>query len=236
MRIGETLKKAAGLFVELPEDSTDDPLMSEFSTPARTQPAEEAATAPAPRTTTKTVEQIVRESPGPNLDEIHVPTTTPTQVIRDDGTIDFGAIYSMAQLAPSPFTAEQVLDLMATMPADLPIETKRQAVKMTLGAMTKTVGVSPETVVADASRKLAALAAYAEGFTRQADEYVAKSEAEIKNLELEIEKRKMAIEEAKQRQAKMTSACHAESDRLDDILEFFSLDVPPSKYAATGGG
>jgi hypothetical protein len=224
MRIGDTLKKAAGLFVELPEGETEFEPRRPMTEPS---PATES---PAPRT--RTVEQIVRESPGPNLDEIKIPATpTPQQVLRDDGTVDFAAIYGMAQLAPSPFTAEQVIDLMATMPGDLPIETKRQAVRMTLGAMSKTVGVSPETVIADASRKLAALASYSDGFAKQANEYVTKSEAEIKNLEMEIEKRKMAIDEAKSRQAKVAAACVAESDRLDDVLEFFSLDVPPSKYA-----
>ena len=33
----------------------------------------------------------------------------------------------------------------------------------------------------------------------------------------------------------MADLCHHEADRLDEVLEFFSLDIPPSKYAAPGG-
>jgi len=229
MRIGETLKKAAGLFVELPEDDPDAAFNAAMRAPLKGVP--DPAPVETPRPVTKTVEQIVRESPGPNLDEIKVPVTTPQQVVEPDGKVDFKAIYQMASLTPSAFSAEQVLDIMASMPADLPLETKRATIKITLNAMTQTLGVSPETIVADASRKLAALAAYAESHAKQAGEFVAKTDVEIANLEAEIEKRKKAIEEAKAQQTIVAQACTAESDRLDDVLEFFSLDVAPSKYA-----
>ena len=44
-----------------------------------------------------------------------------------------------------------------------------------------------------------------------------------------------AIALAAARGEKVTIACEQESDRLDDVLEFFSLDVAPSKYAPPGG-
>lgn len=223
MRIGDTLKKAAGLFVEIPpeEAGMTDMTLSE-PLPAET---------PAP-TQRKTVEEIVRESEGPNLDEIKVQANASVQPVTSDGTVDFASIYRMANVPTALFTAEQVLDLVAGLPKELPLETKRQTVKVTLGAMAKTMGVTPETIVADASRKLAALAAYSESFTHQASEYVSKSEAEISNLQRQIEERHRLIAEAKTRQQAVVDGCHKESDRLDDVLEFFSLDVPPSKYAS----
>lgn len=233
MRISETLRKAAGLFVELPPESESaappaGAAMSdeEFLKMMKSVPSAGAAKP-------KTVEQIVREQPGPNLDEIKVPEPAKAQVqpLRPDGTVDCNAIYGMANVTGSPFTAEQLLDLLATLPPELPLEARRQTVKITLQAMSKTVAVSPEVIVADASRKLAALASYAEGYSKQAADFVSKSEADIKTLEEQIEAKKGAIADAQKKREQMVTACTAESDRLDDVLEFFSMDVAPSKYA-----
>jgi hypothetical protein len=134
-------------------------------------------------------------------------------------------------VADGPFTAEQLIELLATLPPELPLEARRQTVKITIQAMARTVNVTPEIIVADASRKLAALAAYEDSYGKQADDYVSKSEAEIKALEAQIATKRASIEDAKQKHDLMNKACVDESDRLDDVLEFFSLDVPPSKYA-----
>lgn len=221
--IQNTLKKAAGLFVEFEEQPKPE-AWNVMNAPAPT-PAEP-----------KTVEQIVQEQPGPNLDQIKVEAqpaaVAPAQpVLRPDGSVNFDAIYQLAKLPVVPFTAEQILELFATLPSDLPLESKRGAIRVTLGAMAKSMGVSTEQIVTDASRKLAALAAYNDSFEKQANEFVSKAELDILGLEQQIEDRRRAITEAKTKQLTMNQSCTAEADRLDDVLEFFSLDVPPSKHA-----
>ncbi|MGV3617787.1 MAG: hypothetical protein ACO1SV_20875 [Fimbriimonas sp.] len=236
MRIGDTLRRAKGLFIESDEPEESTSLLDEIARTPAPEPTEppvpKPAPAPAPR---RTVEDIVREQPGPNLDEIKVASPTPVApaqpVIGPDGKVNFNAIYGLAKLPAAAFTAEQVLELLASLPAELPISAKRVTLKVTLEAMSKSMGVNSETVVADASRKLAALAAYSESYSEQAKVYMTKAEAEIANLEAEISRRKQGIEDARARQAQVQQSCVAESDRLDDVLEFFSLDVPPSKYA-----
>jgi hypothetical protein len=121
--------------------------------------------------------------------------------------------------------------MLNSLPAELPLETKRQTVKVTLNAMGKTIGANPETIVADASRKLAALTSYLDNLTKQTTDFAATAELEIAALQAQIAEKRTAIEAAQQKQAQMRQACDAESHRLDDVLEFFSLDVPPSKYA-----
>ncbi|MBC8065447.1 MAG: hypothetical protein H7Y17_11485 [Chlorobia bacterium] len=233
--IRDTLKKAAGLFVEFEEDPNA-PVPE-----AKPTEAWNVMTADSPepaRPKPKTVEQIVREQPGPNLDEIKVPQTAATAppipaepVMRSDGSINYESIYKLANLPAVAFTAEQILELFASLPADLPLESKRATIRVTLGAMAKSLGVTTEQIVADASRKLAALAAYNESFSKQADDYTAKGEIEIITLEQQIAEKKQAIQDAKAKQTSMREACTTEGDRLDDVLEFFTLDVPPSKLA-----
>lgn len=217
MPLSDALKKAYGLFVEV-----------EAETPTAGGPSVEMA--PAPKVT-KTVEQIVREQPGPNLDEIKVPATPAPAIERADGSIDYAGIYTLAALPDAPFSAEKALEILSSLPAELPLEAKRATMKVTLSALGATLGVTPETVVADASRKLTALSAYAASYTDQAKSYIAKAEEEITRLEGEIARRKENIETAKGRQVRMVEACGQEADRLDDVLEFFSLDTGPSKLA-----
>lgn len=224
MPLSDNLKKVAGLFVKFQDDEPVMPAGKALSD----DEFKKLMNAPAP---TKTVEQIVKESPGPNLDEIKVPVDAPVQPLRADGTVEYRAIYDMAHVQDAPFTAEQLLDLLATLPAELPLEARRQTVKITIQAMAKTVPVTPEIIVADASRKLAALAAYEDSFNKQADDFVAKSEAEITSLEAQIQAKRNAIEDAKVKREAMDKACTAEADRLDDVVEFFSLDIAPSKFA-----
>ena len=47
-----------------------------------------------------------------------------------------------------------------------------------------------------------------------------------------MEAKRQAIQSARQKLAQSKQKCEVEAERLDDVLEFFSLDVAPSKYAA----
>ena len=229
MDIREQFRKAAGLFVELPPEGRSDvpALSSETTAP---DPAPEPAAAPPSRT----VEQLVRDAQGPNLDEIRVSPDVAAPSVSPGGKTDFAAIYEHAGLPIAPFTAEQMLDMLNSLPPELPLSTRRQTVKVTLGAMGKSLGATADTIVADASRKMAALAAYSDSLTKQTAETVTAAQAEIAALEARIETQRQAITAAQQKQSDAARLCSAESDRLDDVLEFFSLDVPPSIHSGTG--
>ncbi len=232
MPIRDTLRKAASLFVEMPPAEKAPAAIATMSDAEFLASLPKTAAASPPNA--KTVEQIVRESPGPNLDEIkpqvqEQPANVP--VLLENGTLSYSAIYQMAKLPNEPFTAENVIELLAQLPAELPIQAKRATLKITLEAMSKTSGASTEKVIADASRKLAALASYAESYQAQADKFVGLASTEIQKLEEQISERKRSIEEAKTKAQQVASGCKAEADRLDDVLEFFTMDVAPSKFA-----
>ena len=232
MSLRDALRKAAGLLVELPPEEAQPAPAGEpnadldkiFDSFAQAQGAIEGST--------KTVEQIVKESDGPNLGEITVPASEIGAALTDAGDVDFAAIYAQTGLPSVPFSAEQMLDMLSSLPSELPLETKRQTVNVTLGTMGKTLGLTSEAVVADASRKLSALGAFVETLNRQTADMVSETEAEIQALQAQIEEKKRAIQSAKLKQTRVAQSCDAESQRLDDVLEFFSLDVPPSRYAS----
>ena len=222
MDIAEKLRKAAGLFVDIPA--------GQAMGHAEKAPLEDDREMAAPQT--RTVEQIVREAAGPNLEDIQVPQPTAPPVVTTDGKTDFAAIYAQAGLPAVPFSAEQMRDMLNSLPAELPLPMRRQTMKVTLDAMGKSIGATSDGIVADASRKMAALAAYAKSLSEQTKAQVSESEQEIGNLQAQIEEKRRLVAQS---QAKLTEAvqlCNTESDHLDDVLEFFSLDVPPSKHSA----
>ncbi len=238
MSLRHTLRKAAELLVELPPEEPEPTRQSSAS--ASTADAAGAAAdkiwadlerQAKPAGPTKTVEQIVQESPGPNLDQVRVSADPAPQVVSPDGSVNFQAIYQSANLPATPFTAEQVLEMMAALPADVPLETRRQMIKVSIGAMGKAIGATAENIVADASRKLAALAAHTDNLTHLTDQYCSSAESKIAELQAEIENTRKSMETARAKQQREVDACTAESHSLDDVLEFFSLDVPPSRHA-----
>lgn len=231
MGLRETVRKAAGLIFELPPEGHSGTATPSMGTTSSSELEELLSDLEGKKPPVRTAEQIVQESPGPNLDQITTAPLREAVPASADGELDFAAIYRSAAIAPAGFSAEQMLEMLGSLPAELPLETKRQTVRVTLGSLGKTVGATPETIVADASRKLAALHAYVEAYTQKTGESVAAAEREIASLQAQIEERKKAIQDSKLQMTRVSQGCDAESDRLDDVLEFFSLDVHPSKYA-----
>lgn len=221
MSLKNALHRAANLFVELPDQPApvfDPAAFDSVQTPAPTQP--------------RTVEDVVKQAPGPNLDQIQTPPeTAKAPPFNSDGVPDFKAIYERSGVPAVPFGADEALQVINSLPAETPMEAKRKLVGATLSAMGKAMGVTTDSVVADASRKIAALNSFTEQLTAQTNQYQALIEQKVADLKKQIADCEAQHEEASQKLTKVVSACEAEGARIDDVLEFFTLDSPPSKHA-----
>lgn len=256
MSLSNMMRKAAGLLVEMPPESAETfdhraaaPLgegdLPDLDLPAEARLSSSLASSlsasPASSRTgamqPKSIEQIVREAKGPNLDEVKVDATQLAESIAAPGgilsgdTLDFAAIYRAAKLVETAFGAEQMLETLGSLPAELPLETRRATVRAMLSTLGKSTGATPESVVADASRKLAALESFENFMAKKTADSVAQSEREIGELEKQIDAKRQLIQKAKGELLKVSKGCEIESGKLDDVLEFFSLDVGASKYA-----
>jgi predicted outer membrane protein len=223
------------MFVELPEEqpdytsfkSTIDP--GPISTP---RPNPNPTPNPAPvQTQTMSVRQIVEKTEGPNLDEISLTDEQAREGLAPGGIPNFDKVYANASLPKSSFGAEQALDVINSLPADLPIDVKRSTVHATLNSMGKAMGVDTDSVVADASRKMAALGAFEDSLNLQSKKFVDTMSIEISGHEAKIAELKAKIEESNKSLQNALSLCAAENDKLDDVLEFFTLDIGASKNA-----
>lgn len=235
MNLFNTLRKAGSLLVELPPEENPINSLHAEDVSGDDIPLPENARLSydmnVPKSGARTVADIARETDGPNLDQVQVDGAALPSTSADK-PLDFPAIYRAAKLPETGFGAEQMLETLASLPAELPLETKRMTVRAMLGTLGKTTGATPETLVADASRKLAALNSFTGFMDKKTGETVAQNETEIAQLQAQIEEKRSAILNAKTEIARVHQACELESDRLDDVLEFFSLDQGASKYAS----
>lgn len=147
-------------------------------------------------------------------------------------TVDFAAIYRSARLAEDTFGAEQIGETLRSLPQGLPLETRRDAVGALISALGKETGATLESVVADASRKKAALESFSSFIAEKTTELISQSEQEIDELEQQLRLKRQVIARANHGLLKISGSCQAESDRLDDIVRFFNLDAHLSKIAA----
>lgn len=142
-----------------------------------------------------------------------------------DGLVDFEKLYSQAKVRAVPFTAEQALDMLQHMPSGVSEEARQQIINATLSALGKSVGGTPEAIVADATRKQAALQSFRQARGEQLVDLTSAVESKIADLQREITKSQAIIEAAKQQYAQLSDNCQSEEARLDTVVDFFS-DTP----------
>jgi hypothetical protein len=141
------------------------------------------------------------------------PSTAPpsSSTERPDGDFDLSVIYRRAGIPVAPFTAEQALETLASLPKEFGAETLRQGLKDLLHAKS----VTPESVVEDAKRKLETV----KSLPGQFAEFITTSESDIARLQEQIDEKHKAIEQAQRQQHELDQKCQLETERLAKLLE-----------------
>lgn len=142
-----------------------------------------------------------------------------------DGMVRFERLYEQAGVPVVPFTAEQALDMLRNMPPGVSDDSRQQIITVTLSALGRSVGGPPEAIVADATRKQAALQAFRQTRGEGLAELASAAEAHVTELQREIAKSQAIIEQAKQQYETLSQSCQDEEARLDTVVDFFS-DTP----------
>jgi hypothetical protein len=167
-----------------------------------------------------------------NPSPISTPITTPraedtASPVDADGLVDFEALYRQANVLTVPFTAEQALDMLQHMPSGVSEEARQQIINATLSALGKSVGGTPEAIVADATRKQTALQKFRQTRGDQLVDLTSAAEAKIADLQREIAKSQAIMEAAKHQYAQLSENCQSEEARLDTVVDFFSGTPAP---------
>ena len=156
------------------------------------------------------------------LAEALPPADDDSSPVDADGLVDFDALYRQAKVPTVPFTAEQALDMLHNMPSSVSEAARQQVINITLAALGKSVGGTPEAIVADAVRKQAALQQFRQTRGDQLADLTTAAEARLADLQREIAKSQAMIEAAKTQYAHLAENCQSEEARLDTVVDFFS--------------
>lgn len=145
--------------------------------------------------------------------------------VDPDGLVEFEKLYAQAGVRAVPFTAEQALDMLQHMPSGVSEEARQQIINATLSALGKSVGGTPEAIVADATRKQAALQEFRQTRGNQLGDLTSAANAKVADLQREIAKSQAIAEAARRQYAQLSENCKTEEARLDTVIDFFS-DTP----------
>lgn len=155
-----------------------------------------------------------------------VPAASPaadlSSPVDADGLVNFETLYAQAGVPAVPFTAEQALEMLHHMPSGVSEEARQQVITVTLAALGKSVGGTPEAIVADATRKQAALQSFRQTRGDQLADLTSAAQARVADLQREIAKSQATMEAAKTQYAHLSENCRTEEARLDTVVDFFS--------------
>ncbi len=165
------------------------------------------------------------------------PSPTPPEVgdggqdspVDADGMVSFDRLYAQAGVPVVPFTAEQALDMLRNMPPGVSDDSRQQIINVTLAALGRSVGGTPEAIVADATRKQAALQAFRRTRGDGLADLTTAAEARIADLQREIAQSQALIAQAKHQYEALSQSCESEEARLDTVVEFFSETPAPRR-------
>ena len=146
-----------------------------------------------------------------------------------DGTVSFERLYAQAGVPVVPFTAEQALDMLHNMPPGVSDDSRQQIINVTLAALGRSVGGTPEAIVADATRKQAALQAFRQTRGEGLADLTTAAEAHVAELQREIAQSQAMIAQAKHQYEALSQSCQAEETRLDTVVDFFSQTPAPHR-------
>jgi len=223
MGLRDLARKGISLFVEI-DESPAPAAGSRGAAPPETD-AEYAK-----KLRSKSVADLMKELEGPEPEQIHraVQAAPPAAPIVTDGRVALDAIYRQAGIPAMPFGAEQMLEMIQSYPTEMPLPIKRQALDATLTHMGRAMNITKEAIVADATRKITALAAFEEAAKRERDAVTAAAQEKVRELQAQIQAEQEKTSAAEAQFRAIVQQCEGEGERLDQVQEFLTLDQPPA--------
>ncbi len=141
---------------------------------------------------------------------------------REDGSIDFAALYAQAHVPPAKFTAEQALDIIKDCdPSDA---ARKQTIKV-IATFGKNVGATPDEIVVDAADKQDALHSFLGARNDELVVFNSKADEQVAALLARAEQIKQMKDAAAQQHALIQTACREEAARLEQVKDFFRQEI-----------
>lgn len=136
--------------------------------------------------------------------------------------IDFPAVLRRSGLSDEEQgRVDKTINLLHTLPAETPIEIKRQIVGASLSAF----GIPVDQIIESAALHLRAYDRHIKEGQKQTQTLLEQSNRRLAELEQEVARVKQVMQEQLAQQQGLTSACNMQKLRVQEVLEFFGRDA-----------
>jgi Mg2+ and Co2+ transporter CorA len=116
---------------------------------------------------------------------------------------------------------ERTLGLLSSLPADTPLEIKRQIV----GASLQAFGISIEQIIESAALQIRALGAHSQDGQKQTQAFLEQGTRRIAELEKELSRIRSSMQEQQAQQRGLEQTCNQKKRRVQDVLDFFGTEA-----------
>lgn len=157
------------------------------------------------------------ETPSGYVPETSYPTEDIDTQLPEESTTDFiGDVYNENGLSDFSKSIFKVEELAATLPTEMPKDTKRQTVM----SIMSTVGLDVDTVIADGQLRVQNLSNAETAVVASLDVDIANSENTIESLKEQIEDLQKDISMKKAQISSIKEAALRETDRINALMRF----------------
>lgn len=136
---------------------------------------------------------------------------------ENSSPIDFERIYRQASIATSPLSAEQLLELLDSLPATMSDGDKASMAKAWVNTLGKSLHISHETIADEADRKMTAINEHLDNSSKQVDLLTAGHENRIAELRTQIESLQAEVEAVREEHGHSLDPYSNEYDRLKGL-------------------
>lgn len=154
-----------------------------------------------------------------------------SDMLRADGTLDAATVYRYGQVPDVAISAEQILQALAKLPADVPESVRRAALKVTVNSLAQATGIPVDTVVADARLRHTRMTQFRDALTaeweresRPLRETVAEIETQIATYKARLDAARAALEAREAAVLLAQSDCANHLRQLDGVIRLLAPD------------
>ncbi len=139
----------------------------------------------------------------------------------EGGAIDFSKIFSAAGIdAEEQGRVQKALELLKTLPAETPLQVKKQIVEASL----KAFGYPIRDLIEASVSEIEALEAFIQHEAQSTQKTVSDASQRIEKLNKDIADLRLVIEQKITEQAAATKLCNEQKLIVQQVLEFFGMD------------
>lgn len=136
--------------------------------------------------------------------------------------VDFPAVLRRAGLTDDEQgRVDKTINLLHTLPAETPIEIRRQIVGASLSAF----GIPVDQIIESAALHMKALDRHIKEGQKQTQSLLEQSNRRLGELEQEVARVKQVMQEQLAQQQGLTAACNMQKLRVQEVLEFFGREA-----------